>query len=66
MSDEFPISEHGIRVPTGADDPYVEPHAGDPDPNDPGFCRCGFGLQAWNHTDSTHYVATPLSDLGKP
>jgi hypothetical protein len=40
---------------------YVGPHPGDPDERDPGFCCCGLGLDAYVHTDSTRYVATPLT-----
>jgi len=39
---------------------YVGPHAKDPNPDDEGFCFCGLGLDAWVHTDSEHYVSTPL------
>lgn len=44
---------------------YVGRHAGDPDPDDEGFCLCGLGLDAWVHTDTTHYMETPLSALGR-
>jgi hypothetical protein len=42
---------------------YVGRHAGDPDPDDEGFCLCGLGLDAWVHTDTTRYVEMPLSAL---
>lgn len=40
-------------------------HESDPDPADPGFCRCGLGLDAWVHTDTTKYVEVPLG-RGRP
>lgn len=40
---------------------YAGRHASDVDPRDPGFCRCGLGLDAWVHTDTTHYRETPLA-----
>lgn len=39
---------------------YASRHLSKPDPYDPGFCRCGLGLDAWIHTDTTHYKVTPL------
>lgn len=39
---------------------YAHRHKSDPDPADPGFCRCGLGLDAWFHTDTTKYVEVPL------
>jgi hypothetical protein len=44
-------------------DGYSGRHLGNPDPDDEGFCRCGLGLDAWVHTDNTHYTETPLSAL---
>ncbi len=44
---------------------YVGRHPKDPNPNDPGFCFCGLGLEAWVHTDTTHYVEVPLGSLAR-
>lgn len=39
---------------------YAGRHPGDPDARDPGFCRCGLGLDAWVHTDTKRYREVPL------
>ena len=41
--------------------PYAGRHPKDPDPSDPGFCKCGLGLEAWVHTDTTRYREVPLT-----
>jgi hypothetical protein len=38
-------------------------HPKDPDLTDPGFCRCGLGLEAWVHTDTARYREVPLSSI---
>ena len=48
------------RVCTDIGERYVGRHPKDSNPNDPGFCYCGLGLEAWVHTDTTHYVEVPL------
>jgi len=37
-------------------------HESEPNPWDEGFCRCGLGLDAWVHTDTTRYVEQPLTE----
>lgn len=44
-------------------DPYTGRHPKDPDPTDPDFCGCGLDLEAWVHTDTTHYREVPLSSI---
>lgn len=36
-------------------------HESEPDENDPGFCACGLGLDAYLHTDTQAYTSTPLT-----
>ncbi|WP_409186694.1 hypothetical protein F9C11_21635 [Amycolatopsis sp. VS8301801F10] len=40
---------------------YTGRHPSDADERDPGFCRCGLGLDAWVHTDTKRYTETPLT-----
>jgi len=51
--------------PPAEETAYSGRHPGDADPRDPGFCRCGLGLDAWVHTDTTHYREVPLAEWGR-
>lgn len=51
------LDEHG-GPPEG---PYGGRHPGNPDEQDPGFCCCGLGLDAWVHTDTRRYAEQPLT-----
>jgi len=56
-----PVTDESPQPPAEAR-AYSGRHHSDPDPRDPGFCRCGLGLDAWVHTDSTHYYEIPLAE----
>ncbi|MFI6302151.1 hypothetical protein ACIBCH_09790 [Amycolatopsis thailandensis] len=54
---------------TDQPDPYTGRHPKDPDPTDPGFCRCGLGLEAWRQAcinEVRSQLDTYRSWLGSP
>lgn len=51
-----------VGPPEFGDNPWAGPHPGEPSESDPGFCRCGLGLDAYVHTTSRHYHAVPLTE----
>jgi hypothetical protein len=65
VPDGAPVLSHalGALSADGSVTTYTGRHLKDPDPSDPGFCRCGLGLEAWVHTDTSRYHEVPLSSI---
>lgn len=42
-------------------DRFARRHVAEVSTSDPSFCRCGLGLEAYVHTDTSRYVEVPLT-----